>query len=646
MKVPSDLVSEIRADADLLSVPKWIPPKEWAEKYRILPKGSAESGHFRFSRCPWIVPILERCTSTNHNKVVMVCGAQLSKTDGLLLNMAGWKLSVDPTPVIFYTATSNLARSASKYRFRPMIEAAETLHSAPPSTSGNTIHEMEVNGQRLGICSSGTVSQLRMQNAGLVLIDERDGQTQVTSEGDVVDVASARLATYANKMMVITTTPLRGRVTSKIDVFSGIERWEIAPDDEVFSPGWRLWQQGTRHEWAIPCPHCNKHFTPRSRLLVWGNSQDPTVAAQNARVQCPSCEKLIENKSLPAMNAKGLMVAPGQRVVDGVLFGEEPANLIYSCWVSGLCSHWVTWSERAYALAKARLEERVTPGSLQGVLNVDFGELYSEDREELKDDVVRRCIADYLMGEVDPRVTMLTMGVDVSGDRFIYVVRGWAHDGTSWLIHCGDIWGDTDSPQTWRELGDFIDDADFEGLKIRRVAVDAGYRPNNTYAFARLHRGVVHPVMGSTSQRRIYATRPVDVDVNGKIIRGGCKLGSFQPDWAKDYVHSHIMYDASEPGAFFVPKDVPDKYFREITAEMKVEKSDGTFAFKMLRRSNHLLDAEGMAWVMAQTTRIPRSRRAHRPDDDEQRKGISSGERAATTVQPGSDWGSGIGSNW
>jgi len=558
------------------------------------------------------------------------------------MNLLGWRLSIDPAPVIFYAPTKTLGRGISKFRLEPMIESVKALKDGLKGGHDDTIFEKIINGQRCGIGWLGSKAQARSYSAPLILIDERDAIPQITAEGDVVDVANARSASYPDRMCVVTSSPLKGSIRSAVREDTGLEHWVVNPDDEIESPTWLLWQKGTRHEWAWPCVHCETFFVPRLRLLRWGNTEDPNEAADNAHMICPSCEEKIYYSSVATMNLDGVHVAPGQRVVKGAVVGEEAPNLIFSSWVSGLVSNWIDWAERAHNYVNAKIDERRTPGALQAFMNVEGGELYQKDKQTISDVGIKACMADYGMMEVDERVTVLTMAADVSANRFIYIVRGWAPDYTSWMLDAGLIFGNTDYPNAWRDLQEYIDEADFGGMPLRRIAVDAGYRPNNTYEFARLNRGIVHPVMGSNNQKKLYATKPVDVDIRGKVVKHGATLGVFNSNVAKDFVHSHIMYEQSEPGALMVPRDVPENYFNEILAEYKMTKPSGEVVFKQLRKDNHYLDCEAMNYVMAYSAGIRRRRSRRGPIAEP----VPQQQDSSPLVQPGSDWGQGIGGGW
>src|SRR5258708_33749673 len=83
---------------------------EWAEQNRILPRGTAEPGPFRTSRTPYLREIMAACIDPRKKVVVFVAATQLGKTE-LQLNVMGYRLDVDPAPIIFVSSTQRLAES-------------------------------------------------------------------------------------------------------------------------------------------------------------------------------------------------------------------------------------------------------------------------------------------------------------------------------------------------------------------------------------------------------------------------------------------------------------------------------------------------------------------------------------------------------
>ena len=145
---------------------------------------------------------------------------------------------------------------------------------------------------------------------------------------------------------------------------AGVDHWKVADVKDLLSPIWKLWQEGTRFEWAVPCPHCKQFFVPRFRLLWWPENASAAEAKAQARLNCQRCGAQIEEKDKDAMNAAGMYLAPGQDVIGGQVRGELPANDTASFWASGLMSPWRTFGSCA---AKWLQRENVARLSRRGI---------------------------------------------------------------------------------------------------------------------------------------------------------------------------------------------------------------------------------------------------------------------------------------
>ena len=81
------------------------PPKltidTWADSYRILSsKTSSEPGKWSTDRVPFQREVMRAISDKRTEKVVMMYGAQLSKTE-ILLNTFGYFADYDPAPIMF-----------------------------------------------------------------------------------------------------------------------------------------------------------------------------------------------------------------------------------------------------------------------------------------------------------------------------------------------------------------------------------------------------------------------------------------------------------------------------------------------------------------------------------------------------------------
>lgn len=533
-----------------------------------------------------------------YKRIVFICGSQMGKTDNTL-NIIGHRCDDDPAPILYVGPTKSNVERVIEPRLIKMFRSSQSLWDklAKGKKSSKTYKNIAGISVRLGWAGSAT--ELASQDACIVFVDERDRMSDdVGSEGDPVEIADARHFTYSDGKTIVTSTPTVGNVDEKENKETGLTHWEQTEGEEIQSPTWKLWQEGTRHEWAWPCPKCRKYFIARFSLLWWPEGATPQQALKETRIKCPHCEYLISDNHKTEMNARGVYVAPGQSITkSGEVVGEMDENDCASFWVSGLCSPWRSWGQRATAFIRAA--HSGDPGRIQATINVGFGELYKVGGDAPPWESVHDLAIDYTSGQIVTGIRAITCGVDVQKDRLVYVIRGWGVAMESWLIFHGELWGQTEHNQVWADLSQLITKP-IGNSRIGLVNIDSGYRPgdkfkqptNQIYAFSRQHRGLVRPTKGHAEQDKPIKAAMIDVTIAGKTIKNGLQLWHVDSDYFKAWVHARLEWPADQPGRWNLPSDITEDYCKQLTAEARVVKPSGKVVWVKVRKDNHYLDCE------------------------------------------------------
>jgi phage terminase large subunit GpA-like protein len=561
-----------------------------------------------------MLPIMAACEDPRYKRVVVMCGSQMGKTASLL-NLIGKKLDDDPAPILYFGPTKSNVDGVIEPQVDQMLRGCDSLWRK--TLQGRKAQKLvkRVAGVTLRLAWAGSATELASQPAHSVLIDEVDRMEPIPGEGDPVTLAEARIATYPDGRLIITSTPTEGNVTSSKHPKTGIEHWDVAEAEDLQSPVWLLWQEGTRFELAVPCPACGDYFVPRFKLLTWPEKCTPKRALKEARLACPCCGDLIGDEHRRSMADAGEFLAPGQSIVDGEVFGDPPDSDTASFWISGLLSPWRSFGQRAADWLRASRsgdQERV-----RSTINTRFGELYKAGADATPWEEVRGLCGAYSMGSVPAAVRALTCGVDVQKNRLIYVVRGWGLRGESWLIDEGEIWGETEQEAVWLELSELLD-RDWAGKRIRRMAVDSGYRPGDkwrrpdhlVYSFALQHKARVIATKGHDTLSRPLAPSLIDVTFRGKTLKQGLQLWHMDSDYFKSWVHGRLLWPVDQPGAWHLPQDVTDEYCQQLTAEARVVKPSGKWTWVKVRRENHRLDCEALNVAAAHSMGLHRLQRS------------------------------------
>lgn len=429
--------------------PESMTVDEWADKYRILPQGTAaEAGQWRTERTPYLREPMKAFTDPKVRRIVMVAASQVGKTE-MELNILGYIIDQDPGTTIFVHPSLDDARKFSRLRIAPMIRETKVLKKKVAREVG---HEKTANvlqrsfpGGMLIIVGSNSPGALASVPARYVIGDERDRwATSAGSEGDPWKLAQARQRNFYNAKSVEVSTPTtRGR--------SNIE-------DSYFL--------GSQERWHHKCPHCGEYAEITFNRIKF---EYETVTIHNKKTYkvkeplqyvCPICGCLSTEAEMKKQPAKWVAENPDEKA-------------IRSFWLSAFASPWASWGDITTEFLNAEKD----PEKLKVVLNTLFGELW-EERGDIQNEDTMLARREEYPAELPDRVLCLTCGVDTQDNRLEYEVVGHSIGGGTWGIKKGYIMGKPSEPEVWRRLDDVIDHVykykSGRGLKISITFVDSG----------------------------------------------------------------------------------------------------------------------------------------------------------------------------
>ncbi len=134
--------------AKTVEPPKKLTVSEWADEYRQLSKeASAEPGKWVTDRAPYQREIMDSISDPLIDTVVVMTSAQIGKTE-LLLNIIGYYVHYDPSPILLLQPTLEMAEAFSKDRLAPMIRDTTVLRNrigdAKSKNSGKKLFQKTV----------------------------------------------------------------------------------------------------------------------------------------------------------------------------------------------------------------------------------------------------------------------------------------------------------------------------------------------------------------------------------------------------------------------------------------------------------------------------------------------------------------------
>lgn len=585
-----------------------LTPDEWGAKNRHYDETTGHPGPRDPSLTPYMTPFGRAIASGLYSSCVAVTSAQSAKTE-TILDVMGHRLAQKPAPIAYAGPTDTFNKEIFGPRLTNMLDNSPDLASKTLQGQQNKLTSKIVNGVPVRLVSARSSSALKSFPAVMGLLDEYDEMvSNIGGQGDPFGLLEVRGDTYSDFVAAAISTPTHGSVETEIDPVNGLEFWKKADPEEVGSPIWRLFQEGTRHHYAWHCPSCGEPFIPMGKHLEYDEDGSAADAAASARMICPVSGCVIEDDkdgvTKAQMNATGFMIAPGQTIEEAKAGQKVEGYSRYSQWNSGLCSPFVKWSVRAERLHRASLS--LEPNRVQTAINANLGELYT--RANLGDMPDWRVLLDRKVerkeDHLDTRIIYLVMGADVQTNGIYYVIRGFGELGTSFLVDCGFLMGDTAEEQVWDDLARIFL-AEHKGMRVTKAFVDAGFRPNKleagsphkVYEFAHRYDWVVTPTKGrSTTGGKPLRISPQEVDDEGKPDKGTVGLAMLDTDFFKSLVHSRIKTPIGQPGAFHLGDKADEEYARQVLSEVRIVTLDKPKpVWVQNRKDNHFFDCEALA---------------------------------------------------
>ncbi len=475
---------------------------------------------------------MDAASDPNITEIVVQAGAQLGKTE-VILNIIGFHIAHDPAPMLVVQPTGHkgMAETFSKDRLAPMLRDTPCLKGKvkdPRSRdSGNTTLQKNFPGGRISMIGANSPAQLASRPIRIVLLDEVDRYPSSSgSEGDPIELARKRSATFWNRKIVMVSTPTNKGA-------SIIEE--------------RYLQSDQRRFFAV-CPHCD-----HAQTLEWKNVKWTKDRPETARYMCDGC---------------GVLWSDGERnraVKAGFWDATQAFNGVAGFQISAIYSPWVPLEEAVRDFLKAKK----LPEMLKVWTNTYLGETFEVEGDGVDDqDIPGKDSFDPAI--LPEEVVLITAGIDVQDDRLEMEVVGHGRDQETWSLDYKILYGDPSSPQVWglleAALGETWDHPSGLELPIRCACIDSGGH----------HTGAVYNFVKPREGRRVFAIKGVGgegkpiVGKPSKNNRQSVRLFPVGVDGIKEMVYSRLKIRTPGPGFCHFPEGRSDEFFAQLTAEKMV----------------------------------------------------------------------------
>ena len=540
LEIPQATMEMLARCVATLKPPPELTLSQWADRYRMLSaESSAEPGRWHTDKAPYQREIMDAIGDAHIRRVVIMCAAQLGKTE-LLLNILGYFMAYAPAPILVMQPTLDMGQTFSKDRLAPMIRDTPVLRGLVDVKSryaGNTILKKNFPGGHITIVGANSATGLASRPIKVLLADEVDRYPgSAGTEGDPLSLAQKRQATFWDKKTVMVSTP----------VIKGHSRIETE------------YNQSTREEWNVPCPECG-HYQP----FVWANLIfDPDDLQKEIVYKCERCGCVANEYRWKQQSQQGRFVA------------ENPGAETRGFHLNTLASTFCGWKEivQKFIVAKEQLDQG-NPEGMKVWVNTELGETWEERGEQVEDTELfnRREIYDAVVPE---EVLVLTAGVDVQDDRFEVEIVGWGVGKESWGIRYQKIYGDMLKEQVWEDLDAFLQTVwckkDGTALRIISCCIDSGgHHTDQVYRFTkeRYERGV-WAIKGKGGAEVPYIRNPT---TNNRVKTPLFIIGV---DAGKALLYQRLRHNTKGPNYCHFPANeeagYDETYFKGLTSEKMV----------------------------------------------------------------------------
>ena len=520
----------------------WRPPPQylpslWAEDCRVLSQeSSAEYGPWVNSRTPHLVKVMDCFSPYCQTMVVVAMFASQSGKTEILLNAIGYSIECVPGPILVVQPNvSPMGEAFSKDRVAPMLRdsptLAERIGKQKARDSANTVTHKRFPGGHLTIAGANSAAGLASRPIRILLCDEID-RWEMTKEGSSLLLARKRLQTYRVRRMskeVIVSSPT-------------FEDMGVHREYQACEQQW---------EWHLVCEHCGETQFPKLQHFHCTNKDPSTVV-----YACQHCGGIhpLSHADRMKLNGRWVCVKEGAEYSVGFTMNE---------WGSSLAR----WDDTL----REWFDAEDNPEKKQVVTNTAFCETWDGEGEKADPLALMNRAEEW--ESVPEEVDLVTLGVDVQGDRLEVEIVGW-NGIDSFSLGYEVFPGEPEDPATYEPLLDLFEDSLFKEdgsiVSPSLLCIDSGAFTKHIYEFvARAKNQYIIPVKGANGMGR----DPIMGDVRQRLKRSARRLRDGRPpeilgvDVLKVDLFRLLNVPLGKPGHCRFPKGRSLEYYQQLTGE-------------------------------------------------------------------------------
>lgn len=543
---------------------------DWAREFRILSRESS-SNYGRFKPFSYQIEPMNEISNPKRRKIILLWGSQIGKSE-MINNTIGYYIHQEPSTILFMLPNENDAEDYSKRRLAPMIRDCKEINELiNANDANNTILIKNFRGGNLALVGSNAPSKLASKPIKVLLVDEAD-RCEATKEGDSIKLASKRTITFADRKIIISSTPtIKGSST--------IESEFNASDQRYF---------------FVKCPHCGFLQALRFEFLVWEKDESEKPIYESAKYQCCECGSFWNEQEKNEAVGGGKWIAQNTSSKTAGFF----LNALYSPFfkMSDIVQDWY--------------ESKDDQLKLQTFVNTIKAESFEPPAIKFNENELYERREDYTADSFPAQVEFITAGVDIQDNRIEINFIGWARGLEAFSLEYIQIWGNTDQDKVWgdafKQLVRKFKRADGKNFVISLALIDSGFNTERTYRLVSLDkRFIATKGLSEQSSKSAFLNKIKNIKKGVKFMPIGTYAG-------KNELYRLIRIDKPGSGYFHFNESYTMEFFNQLTAE-KLEKTKDKNGYSKLkwvktRERNEALDITLLAYGGAKLLNVARKR--------------------------------------
>ncbi len=572
-----------KALADALIPPPPVDFVKWAEENIIFGPDNRFPGPYNSDRFPFFKKVL-RVLQPDHlsNTVVLMGSAQTGKTiTGNVFTAA--TLERQPGGFLYVMPTLDMAAVWVREKWQPFVDGSPLLRKLFPRekssrdrTNTTKVKERVDGFSRLRVTGANSANSLASASYKCQVQDEL-GKWEDNEYGDPEHQANMRAKSWGPwaKIFKISTPGIKGicRITKN-------------------------WERSNQQKYYVPCPCCG-HKQP----LEWENFKqsltDPEMDYSTAHFTCVENGCVIEHKHKAEMLRATLEY--------DAWTPENPGSDIEGFYIWTAYSPLEDWSY----IARHYFESLGDPAAEQTFMTETIGLAYEQKGEAPPwENLYERAIKNpegYPQGIIPPGYPMLTIGMDVQGNRVEWLLKAWGPELRRYTVQHGIIEGhitednvrdalDKLAARKWRNTVGQEFQADM-------ICIDANWETNTVKDWAKKHpENRVRTIKGA----REYTAIPLQLvkderRSSGKIKKYQLRHWLVGVSGLKAALYKNLeKIDPLARGYCGFANDLETDYFKQLCSEKRITVVDkrGNTVMQWNRLPNvrnEILDMENYA---------------------------------------------------